>query len=259
MPGPLRCSSSGVIRSSILVLLAVLPGCTTTRVLDARFDGDAAGKPPSAPQPDPPGDNFIWTVNNKVASTLVARPGGGQWVRIAPLPTFFPAPDNTRKEAMLALSAPLTAGSKSVRGGVDLNISGHAAVIFAVEGVHGPSQTRTNLGGVRVVFNGLAPGSTGTVTSNGLDAITGPFNLPGTGIGPYQAGQTVQVSWSIDQAAHAITINTFPGGTSQTMNYPVATQGVATTPLSRIGLDIFLEDPAMGASVFVDNLSVEEF
>lgn len=248
------------VRSFFLILLASLAGCTTAQIVDARFDGDVAGKPPSAPQPNPPGDNFIWTTNNSIVSTLVARPGGGQWVRMVPVGPVFPAPDNTRKQAMLALSAPLMAGSaQGVRGGVDLNISGHGAVVFGVAGVHGPSSTQTNLGGVRIVNSGLAPGSTGTVTSPGLDQITGPFALPGTGIGPYQGGQTVEVRWSIDQSAHTITFNTFPGGGSQTMNYPVTGQGVATTPLAQISLAVFLDTPAPSASVFVDNITVEQF
>src|SRR3954467_13606025 len=109
---------------SCIVVIAVLQGCTSAVLLDAKFDNDALGTPVGSPAPNPPADNFIWTINNHVVSTVVADPAGGRRSGIDPKADFFPAPDNTRKMAMLALSAPMS--KLNVRGHADITIFGSA-------------------------------------------------------------------------------------------------------------------------------------
>lgn len=232
-------------------------GCTTARLLDAPFDADSVGTPAAAPLPNPPADNFTWTVNNRVASVVVPRATGGNWVRIMATPAFFPAPNNTRKSALLALSAPLT--RTQFRGHLDLNISGSAGLVLGIIGVHGSPLKYANLGGVQVSNLAPGPGHAGSVTSVGLDNISGPFALPGIFIGNYTGGQNASIQWSVDTASRTVTVNVFPGGNAQSMTYPASNAGTSTTPLSSVALTLFLVDPSPTAMVFVDNLSIEEF
>src|SRR3954466_4752360 len=118
-----------------VLVVWVLQGCTSAVLLDAKFDADPLGTPVGSPSPNPPADNFIWTINNHVVSTVVADPAGGRRVRIDPKADFFPAPDNTRKMAMLALSAPMS--KLNVRGHADITIFGSADIVLGVMGVHG--------------------------------------------------------------------------------------------------------------------------
>jgi hypothetical protein len=245
---PMRRMVPALIASSV----CCLGGCTTARLLDAPFDADAVGTPAAAPAPNPPADNLTWTVHNHVSSTVVPRSTGGRWVRIQAKPSFFPAPNNTRKSALLALSAPLT--KTQFRGHLDVNISGSASIILGVMGVHGSPPAYKNLGGVQVSNLAPGPGFSGSVTPNGLDNVTGPFALPGTFIGNYTGGQNAGIQWSVDQATRTLTVNVFPGGAAQSMTY-----SATPTPLSSVALTLFLVDPSPTAAVFVDNLSVEEF
>src|SRR3954467_13432640 len=107
---------------SCIVVIAVLQGCTSAVLLDAKFDNDALGTPVGSPSPNPPADNFIWTINNHVVSTVVADPAGEGHVRIVPKADFYPAPDRARKMAMLAISAPMS--KVNVRGHADITIFG---------------------------------------------------------------------------------------------------------------------------------------
>jgi hypothetical protein len=256
--GSVHRSEPGRILPALIASAAFfLGGCTSARLLDAPFDADAVGTPTASPAPNPPADNFTWTVNNHVASTVVPRSTGGQWVRVQAKPSFFPAPNNTRKSALLALSAPLT--KTQFRGHLDLNISGSASIILGVMGVHGSPAKYTNLGGAQVSNLAPGPGFSGSVTPNGLDNITGPFALPGVFIGNYTGGQNASIQWSVDQATRTLTVNVFPGGSAQSMTYPATNAGTPTTPLSSVALTLFLVDPTPTAAVFVDNISVEEF
>jgi hypothetical protein len=233
-----------------IAAMSILQGCTTAVLLDAKFDADPLGVPATSPAPNPPADNFIWTVNNHTVSTVVADPAGGRRVRIDPKPDFFPAPDNTRKMAMLALTAPMS--KQTIRGHADITIFGSAAIVFGVIGVQGSGDA--NLGGAEVSGKAPGPGSVGSVTANGLAHVGDPFALPGsTYIAPYSSGNSVGLQWAIDQSTHTMTINALPGGTSQTMPY------VATGPFTSVRLAIFLVDPSPGGGAFVDNLSVEEY
>jgi hypothetical protein len=236
--------------SGCIVVIAVLQGCTSAVLLDAKFDADPLGTPVGSPSPNPPADNFIWTINNHVVSTVVADPAGGRRVRMVPKSDFFPAPDNTRKMAMLALSAPMS--KTSVRGHVDVTIFGSAAIVFGVIGVRAGGDT--SLGGAEVSAKAPGPGSVGSVTANGLDHVGDPFFLPGSvGIAPYTSGQTIGLQWAIDQSAHTMTINALPGGTAQTMPYP------ASAGLTAIRLALYMVDPSPAGGAFVDNFSVEEY
>jgi hypothetical protein len=234
-----------------IVVVATLQGCASAVLLDAKFDADPLGKPATSPSPNPPADNFIWTINNHVVSAVVADPAGGRRVRIDPKADFFPAPDNTRKMAMLAVSAPVS--KLNVRGHADITIFGSADIVLGVMGMHG-SMPDTNLGGAEVSGKAPGPGSVGSVTPNGLDHIGDPFFLPGSvGIAPYTSGQTIGVQWTVDQSAHTITVNALPGGTAQVIPYP------ASTGLTAIRLALYMVDPSPGGGAFVDNLSVEEY
>jgi len=143
-----------------------------------------------------------------------------------------------------------------VRGGIDINVSGSSGIVFGVIGAYGANGTtltRANLGGALVVGNGTGNGWIGSVTANYLDNITSSFSLSGKFIGNYASGQTVRLTWSIDQAAHTLSIGASPGGTTQTLSYS------NVEPFMAVGLSLFLSDPAPNASVYVDNVVVEEF
>ncbi|MGH8175686.1 MAG: hypothetical protein ACREV5_05435 [Steroidobacter sp.] len=113
---------------------------------------------------------------------------------------------------------------------------GSASIILGVMGVHGSPAKYTNLGGAQVSNLAPGPGFSGSVAPNGLDNVTGPFALPGIFIGNYTGGQNASIQWSVVQATRTLTVNVFPGGTSQSMTYP-ATNAQMTAPVRGIRAD----------------------
>jgi hypothetical protein len=86
--------------------LVLLSGCTVIPRLDARFDMDPLGVPPSTPLPTPPNDQMNWRTGF-AASSVVSDPAGGRWVRVAPLQTFTSSPDD-RRVFLIAVTEPFT-------------------------------------------------------------------------------------------------------------------------------------------------------
>jgi hypothetical protein len=86
--------------------LVLLAGCTVIPRLDARFDTDPLGVPPSNPTPTPPNDQMNWRTGF-VAASVVADSAGGRLVRAVPLPAFTSSPDS-RQVFLIAVTEPFT-------------------------------------------------------------------------------------------------------------------------------------------------------
>jgi hypothetical protein len=102
--------------------LLLLSGCTVIPRLDANFDADPLGVPPSNPLPTPPNDSMNWRTEF-VAASVVADSAGGRWVRVAALPAFTSSPDD-RRVFLIAVTEPFTTNPPAnMRGSVRLRLN----------------------------------------------------------------------------------------------------------------------------------------
>jgi hypothetical protein len=139
-----RVHRSGIVGlAGCVTIVFLLSGCTAR--LDANFDADPPGVPPSARAPTPPNDLLIWRTGF-VTSTVVADPSGGQWVRVTPLPAFTSNPD-TRQVFLIALTEPFTTNpAANIRGSVRLRLNNLATVGLGLRPLQG-EQTLDFIGG----------------------------------------------------------------------------------------------------------------
>jgi hypothetical protein len=84
------------------------------------------------------------------------------------------------------------------------------------------------------------------------------INAAGTYLAPYTPGQTVDLFWSIDQASRTLNLVVLPGETARLTFDAVSPNGVATTPLRRIWIDIVLHEFDANTTLFLDDVTVEE-
>jgi hypothetical protein len=212
-----------------VALVMWLIGCATTVRLNDPFDSDPLGGLP-----------------------------GGRWVVITPDAGFIAAPD-PRHRAAVATSDPFTVSPPaSIRGHLRLRLDGPGTVTVGFRPIQGAFMPDF-IGGVALgSYVAPAPGQAylvGPFAQKDLDALS-PLASAGR-MAPYAPGSVVDINWSIDQAARTLTA-TVGGGTPQTVGFPPASGGVATTPVSQLSFWIFLEKPTNATRVFVDNLYAEE-
>jgi hypothetical protein len=242
-----------------VVALLLFAGCTTTTRLDATFDAEAPGSQPSStPPPTPPSDTFTWRTGFATPSVVV-RSGGDHWVRVLPLPVFTSSPDG-RRLLLQAISEPFTVNPPAnIRGSVRLRLDSPGTVGIGLRPVQS-EQTLDVIGGIEL-SNFLAPTNGGVF---GLQSFTSArFNdvigLPSSGqISAYSAGSVIDVNWTLDQTAHTFSANVL-GGPQQSSSYPVVSGGVATTPIQRLIVQIWMQNPTSGTVLFIDNVHAEEY
>src|SRR2546426_153778 len=119
--------------ASCAAILLLLGGCTTAIPrLDAKFDTDPLGAPPtSTPAPTPPNDTLVWRTDF-VSASVVSDSAGGRLVRVAPLPAFTSSPDN-RRVFLIAVTEPFTTSPvPNLRGRVRLRLINPGIVGFGL-------------------------------------------------------------------------------------------------------------------------------
>ncbi|MFZ0611481.1 MAG: hypothetical protein WAM73_04525 [Desulfobacterales bacterium] len=248
--------------AAVAAVFLTLWGCATTARLDDKFDADALGaSPATSPPPTPPGDSLSFTVFQHVNSTVVTDPAGGRWLRITPDPAFLAAPDQRKRAVIITSDLFTTSPPAQIRGHLRLRLDGPGGVTVGFRPVQG-SQTPDFISGIQLAsfaLPGGLRGETHVLQGFSLARIEDPFQLPVSGkLADYTPGTPIDIFWSIDQDSRTFAAST-SGGTSQTTTFAAASAGVATTPIQRMSLWVFLQNPSSGTSVFVDNLYAEEY
>ncbi|WP_144369990.1 hypothetical protein [Myxococcus stipitatus] len=241
---------------AVVVLSGV--GCKTLSRMDVTFEQDALGAAPATyPAPSPPNDVLASYTSTQTTSVVVADPAGGQRLRITPQPSFVSAPD-FRKRAILVTSDVFTAGA-SIRGHLRVRMEGLGQLLIGLRAVNGPNMSDF-LGGFSV---GNYQASTTRIellnpfTENGMEGNYPLFTSAGV-LASVAGGQVVDIQWSLDQASRSIAASV-SGGQSVSTTFAATSNGVAVTPIERLGLWIWLGNPSSNTAAFVDNLSVEEY
>lgn len=241
--------------------LSVVGACATTARLDAKFDSDPlSARPVSAPPPTPPNDQLTWTTQKPLTSTVVADPGGGRMVRIAPLPAFTASPE-LRQLALLASTEPLTTSPPAqVRGSLRVRLDGPGIVLITFQPVQG-SANEDYVAGIEVgnfIGPSSSPGLRGTVSllrGFAVAKLNDIFGLPSVGtMGNPAPGSFVNISWSIDQSGRTFSAS-IAGGTPQTTTFPLP----STAPVDQLRIELWMQKPTSATAAFVDDLFVEEY
>jgi hypothetical protein len=238
--------------------LVLVSGCTVIPRLDATFDADPLGVPPVAPLPTPPNDDLGWRTGF-VASSVVADPAGGRWVRVAPLPPFTSSPDDRRVFLIAVTDRFTTSPPANIRGSVRLRLNNLATVGLGIRPLQA-EQTLDFIGGFELT-NFLPPSGGGINVLQGFkgDRLGDSFSLPSAGpISSYSPGTVIDVNWTLDQASRTFSASVL-GGPSQSTTYPAFLEGTATTPIQRLSIQLWMQRPNTDTILFIDNLRAEEY
>lgn len=238
--------------------LILLSGCTVIPRLDVPFDADPLGVPSSTPTPTPPGDSLNWRTQF-VSATVVNDPAGGRLARVAPLPAFNASPDD-RHVFLIAVSEPFTTSPPAnMRGSVRLRLVGLGTVGLGVRLLQG-EQTLDFIGGFEL-SNFLPPSGGAVNVLQGFrgERLNDPFTFPSLGqISGYRPGNVIDINWTLDQPSRTFTA-TVLGGASQSSVFPAVSGAVATTPIQRLQIYLWMQKPTTDTVVFIDNLRAEEY
>jgi hypothetical protein len=237
--------------------LVLLSGCTVIPRLDARFDTDPLGVPPSNPSPTPPNDSMNWRTGF-VASSVVADPAG-RLVRAAALPAFAASPDE-RRVFLIAVTEPFTTTPPAnIRGSVRLRLNNLATVGLGLRLLQA-EQSLDFIGGFEL-SNFLPPsgGAVNVLQGFRADRLGDPFSLPSIGqISAYTPGNVIDINWTLDQPSRTFSASVL-GGASQSSTFPAVFGGVATTPIQRLEVYLWMQRPNTDTVLFIDNLIAEEY
>ena len=239
-------------------VLAVCASAACSKRLDAKFDGDPLGAPPTAaPSPTPPSDIFVWRTTF-ASPAVVARPGGGNWVRVTPTQAHLTSPDD-RRVFLIANTEPIKGGSgPRLRGSLRVRLDGLGTLGIGFRPVQGGAPL-DYLGAVEV-SNFLPPAGGGVNAMRGFSGatLTGFQSLPSNGpLSAYAAGNVVEINWSIDQSTHTFSASVL-GGPSVSGAFPAMSGNLATTPMTSLQVVLWLQRPTAGTVAFVDDMLVEE-
>ena len=239
--------------------LILLSGCTVIPRLDVPFDTDATGVPSSTPTPTPPGDSLNWRTGF-VAATVVADPaGGGRLARVVPLPAFTASPD-LRQVFLIAVTEPFTTSPPAnIRGSVRLRLIGLGTVGLGVRLLQG-EQTLDFIGGFELT-NFLPPSGGAVNVLQGFrgERLNDPFAFPSIGqISGYRPGNVIDINWTLDQASRTFSASVL-GGVSQSSSFPAVSGALATTPIQRLQISLWMQKPTTDTVLFIDNLRAEEY
>jgi hypothetical protein len=238
--------------------LVLVSGCTVIPRLDARFDTDPLGVPPSTPTPTPPNDSMNWRTGF-VASSVVADPAGGRLVRAAALPAFTSSPDN-RQVFLIAVTEPFTTSPPAnIRGRVRLRLNSLGTVGLGLRLLQA-EQSLDFIGGFELT-NFLPPSGGGVNLLQGFrgDRLSDPFAFPSSGsISSYTPGSVIDINWTLDQPSRTFSASVL-GGPSQSTSFPAMFGGNATTPIQRLQVYMWMQRPNTDTVLFIDNLIAEEY
>jgi hypothetical protein len=85
------------------------------------------------------------------------------------------------------------------------------------------------------------------------------IGLPSTGqIATYSAGNVIDVNWTLDQTTHTFSASVL-GGPSRSGSYPAVSGGVATAPIQRLIIQVWMQNPTSNTTLFIDNVHAEEY
>ncbi len=242
--------------------LCALSGCAQDIRMSSSFDDVALGAaPPAAPAPSPPNDSFLWAATF-ATSTIVNRPGGGNWVRTVPKPNFIADPDMRRLAAFAYTDALTLSPPANIRGSVTVNLEGSGRVFVGLQNVVS-NTPGSYLGGALIDVPALTPGGGSVMSTSPFVSarIADIFALPTIGqTQPYAAASIITVRWSIDQSTRTLSISTdSPGAVSHSVQYPAIADGIANTPLNRVLVSVWLQSVGPSTQVFLDDFHAEEF
>lgn len=240
------------------VALLFLVGCTVIPRLDANFDADPLGVPPTTPAPTPPDDQLGWR-NGFVTSVVVADPAGGRWVRVTPLPAFISSPDNRQVFLIAVTDRFTTSPAANIRGSVRFRLNTPATVGLGLRPLQG-EQTLDFIGGFEL-SNFLPPSGGGINVVHGFkgERLNDPFALPSAGqISGYNPGSVIDINWTLDQASRTFSASVL-GGPSQSTVFPAVSGAAATTPIQRLSIQLWMQRPTNDTVLFIDNLRAEEY
>lgn len=253
-----RGRSARVALGCVAAAVWLLSGCTVIPRLDVRFDADPPGVPSSTPAPTPPNDSLNWRTGF-VAASVVSDPGGGQWARVVALPAFTSSPD-LRQVFLIAVTDRFTTNPPAnIRGRVRLRLNNLATVGVGLR-VLQAEQTLDFIGGFELT-NFLPPSGGGVNVLQGFrgDRIADPFALPSAGpISSYTPGSIIQINWTVDQPSRTFTASII-GGASQSTTFPAMSGSVATTPIQRLEIVLWMQRPNTDTVLFIDDLIAEEY
>jgi hypothetical protein len=247
-------------------ILLVLGGCptTVTQRLDAKFDADPLGDPPTLPAPTPPKDTLVWRTDFFFSASVVPDPAGGRLVRVAPLPAFTSAPDD-RRVFLIAVTEPFTTSPvPNLRGHVRLRLINPPGIVgFGLRPLQ-VEQTLDVIGGVEVgTYLPPAGGDVYVLQSFKGSRLSDPYGLPSDGIiSGYASGSVIDINWSIDQAARIFYANAtgeVASSSTQSISFPDFFDGNATTPIQRLEIHFWMQKPTTDTVLFIDNLLAEEY
>lgn len=236
----------------------ILGGCGVTPRLDANFDGDPLGAPPTTPLPTPPADFLVWRTL-AVSPNVVPDPVSGNRVRAVPLANFLSDPD-LRRVLLIAGSAPFTTSpAANIRGHVRLRLDGPGTLGVGMRAQQS-GQTLDFIGGFEL-SNFLPPsmGAINIVRSFNGTRLNDPFSLPAAGkVASYTAGTEIEVNWTIDQDNRIFSV-TVLGQQPQSVSFPATSASGANTPIQVLVIYFWLQRPTAQTVVFVDKISAEEY
>lgn len=254
-----RFGSIGAV--AFATLFAATSGCgpaVPTVRMNANFDGENAGSPPSgAPSPTPPADALTWTVRQPLSSKVVVDPAGGRSVLVTPLAPFAASPD----EAHLALIATTetlsaTTGVK-LRGSMRLALNQLGTIIIGFEPVPSNSQG-SFIAGIQL---GNFLGKSGAAPPPGEVDLLRPFVQPagnaifalasaGT-LGSVTVGSMTRIAWTIDPSAGTFSASA-ENGTARSVPLP-------PRPMTHLRIYVWLQQPQATTTLTIDDLFAEEF
>jgi len=230
----------------------------TTARLDDKFDKDPVGSAPSNyPPPSPPNDVLSYTVTQQTVSVVVADPSGGGMVRITPTSDFFIAPDNRKQAMTIATDQFTTMPPANIRGHLKLRLDGTTGIVII--GLQA-SQSGNFIGGFHVGNYPVGiPGQAVLLNEFSLAQLQSGAPLSNAGsMATFPHGKVLDINWSIDQPSKNLAASV-SGGPSQTTTFGALSGGIATTPIQKLVIWVWLEKPSSGTAVFLDNLYVEEY
>jgi hypothetical protein len=238
--------------------LAVCASAACTQRLDAKFDDDPLGAPPtSTPAPTPPNDTFVWRTTF-ANPAVVANPAGGKWVRVTPTQAHLVSPDD-RRMFLIANTEPIkSAAGPRLRGSLRVRLDGLGTLGIGFRPVQGGSPL-DYLGAVEV-SNFLPPAGGGVHAMRPFSgAMLSSFqSLPGNApLSGYTAGNVVEINWTIDQSTRTFSASVL-GGPSVSGVFPATSGNLATTPMTSLQVVLWLQRPTAGTVAFVDDMLVEE-